>query len=274
MNQSKLQGKRNRFKAGLSLIELLIVVTILSLLIIGGLRGYFLHLVKARDATRKDDLNRLKVVFTEYLGDYGCFPTFDTLENCGGDELIPYLDSIPCDPVGQAPYYLDVDPAVTCPRQYRVLATLEMKSDPVITSLHCDGAEGCGGTGLESYNYGVADGVPVGNVDYLGREGGGVSPTTPPAPTSPPVPGLPTPTPVPTSTPIPVLPTVTPAPTVAPVPTSTPAPTITPPSGPYTHCCPTGSTQCNSYNPGGGGICDGIPYVDLESCRIDNNGCS
>jgi len=240
----------------MTLIEILIVVTILSLLVIGGLRSYYIHLAKARDATRKNDLNKIKVAFTEYLGDYGCFPTLDILSNCGGDELAPYLEKVPCDPLNQESYALDVDGEVTCPRQYRVLTTLEIDTDPVIESLHCDGEDGCGGDGFESYNYGVADGVPVGNVDYIGRDdGGGTGPTSTPTPAVAPGETTPTPThtptPTPTSTPVPGAPTPTPEPV-------------------YTHCCPAIGVNCNIYDPNAGGNCDGgTLYTSQEACDAD-----
>jgi len=255
IDRSKLLKKFNYFKNGFSLVEILVVVAILSLLILGGIRGYLLHLAKARDATRKSDLNEIKVAFTDYLGDNGCFPTYEILTNCGGNDLVPYLDKIPCDPKTMQPYYLDVDTEVACPRHYRVLATLEINNDPVIAVLHCDGEAGCGGNGLETYNYGVADGVPVGNIEYLGRDGGGVVPTATPQPTNTPAPGLPTATPGPTSTPTPV------------------PPTPTPPSEPYTHCCPKFGDHCQNYDPGAGSCDGGLLYTSLTACQEADNGC-
>ena|GEM_PF-1458816 len=259
IDRSKVSQRHKLFQSGLSVIELLIVVSILSLLIIGGLRGYFINLSKARDATRKSDLNMIKVAFTDYLGDYGCFPDLDILENCGGDELAPYLDEIPCDPSTFEPYQVDVDPDTICPRHYRVLTVLERDNDPVIAELHCDGEDGCGGEGLEEFNYGVADGVPVGDIDYVGgdEDGGedGLSPSATPVPTSVPAPGDPTSTP----TTVPAPPTSTPTPGG---PTAIPTPTPV-----YTHCCPHSNTICNDFIPGESNCDDGDLFTSHDACK-------
>jgi len=134
----------------------------------------------------------------------------------------------------------------------------------VIAELHCDGEDGCGGEGLEEFNYGVADGVPVGDIDYVGGDddGGqdGLSPSATPVPTSTSAPGMPTSTPAPSSTPIP--PTSTPGGPTA-IPTPTPI---------YTHCCPYSNFSCNDYIPGES-ECIGDLFTNLAACRA-SEGCN
>ncbi len=140
---------------GFSLIELVIVMAILAILLIISMMGWRRQMEKARDAQRKEDLQRISIAFEEYFSDFGCYPAADILNNCGGDELAPYLDKIPCDPVTREPYQYIVDednPA--CFESYKILAMMANDDDPGIAGLGCDSELGCGYDG--AYNYGVS----------------------------------------------------------------------------------------------------------------------
>lgn len=171
---------------GFSMIELLIVVAILVILMLMALFLFPKQLEKARDAQRKNDLQKIKISFEDFFNDNGCYPSVTVLENCGGvspavHELSPYLQKIPCDPKDQSYYvYLPHDSsggAGTC-NGFRVWANLEINDDPAIADLHCDSANACGaffyfqsalGDLASEYNYGVSEGVPV----LAGEYGGG-----------------------------------------------------------------------------------------------------
>ena len=268
---------------GLSLVEVLIVVAIVAILIIAGIGMYLRQLEKARDSQRKSDLDKIKIAFAEYYGDNDCFPVDGALLNCKSEELKPYLREIPCDPSTEQPYRYDIEMGALCPNRYRVLTTLEIKSDPVITEVHCDGPDGCG-VGLEEYNYGISDGVPVGLGEILG---GGDTPANTPTPTPTLDPSGPTSTPINTPTPTSMsaptntptsspIPSNTPTPTLPASPTNTPANTPTPTSTPFptpggteNYCC---ASVCNvwdhiSYCPGG-------VYDTLLGCISSPNACS
>lgn len=172
---SNFKFKKNN---GFTLIELLIIVAILAILIIMSLTLVPQQLAKARDGERKSDLQKIKIAFENYHNDNGCYPPSTVLQNCGGSsplehELSPYLQDIPCDPKDESYYlYLPYDStggAGTCDG-FRVWSKLEKTDDPVITSLSCNGATGCGafayfeaeiGNDAIGYNYGVSEGVPV-----------------------------------------------------------------------------------------------------------------
>jgi len=184
-----------RRQAGLTLIELLIVIAIIAVLIIVGWMSWRNQFNKAKDADRKDDLQRLSIAFEEYFNDYECYPPADILQNCGGDELSPYLESIPCDPVTDTAYcYISDD---LCPRSFRILTSLDNTNDPIITKLQCHGEAYCGyerpdcaTAEQEGYNYGVTST----NVPLLNPE---VSPPPGSPPPGSPPPGSPDPTPPP-----------------------------------------------------------------------------
>jgi len=156
--------------SGLTLIELLIVIAILAILLLIGLMTWRNQFNKAKDASRKDDLQRITIAFEEYFNDNECYPPTDILDNCEGDELSPYLESIPCDPLSHTPYCYIPDITIpTCPRYYRVFSSLDYTDDPIIAKLKCHGDEYCGyetackADAIQSgYNYGVSSlNVPV-----------------------------------------------------------------------------------------------------------------
>lgn len=156
---------------GFTLIELLIVFAILVALLLLGWFAWRTQLDKARDAQRKDNLERLSVAFEDYYNDHQCYPPSDIVSICQGSELEPYLYSIPCDPVYKTPYCYVHDPDnLDCGQSFKILAPLANQSDPIIAKLFCHGDESCGydpvcetATGTDaSFNYGVGSGnVPI-----------------------------------------------------------------------------------------------------------------
>jgi len=159
------QKPEKKWQKGITMIELLIVVTIILILMVALYRTIGRDTNKARDADRKADLKEIKVAFESYYNDNNCYPDAGVLENCGSAELSPYLRTIPCDKIGQAYLYLPVANAdgPTC-GGYRVLTQLVILNDPMIEQVGCPG--GCGGipAGIdhpETYNYGIAEGVSL-----------------------------------------------------------------------------------------------------------------
>ncbi len=148
---------------GVSLIEILIVITIILalLLIYFGLRG---QLNKGRDAKRKDDLERIRVAFEDYYNDNGCYPDIAILENCGSDDLDPYLKKVPCDPATNQSYKGLVGTYIegSCYVWYKAYTFLENEDDPAISRLGLEEGETIDG---EEVNYGVSSpNVAVGDV--------------------------------------------------------------------------------------------------------------
>lgn len=170
--------RRSSSARGLSLIEVLIVVAILSILVLAGMRNVVPQLSKARDGRRKADLDVIKVAMEEYFNDNGCYPPACALSSCQ-EELEPYLKrGVPKDPSGDRPYAYVAHPqydSVLCADRdegFQVFAALEKIDDSDVAALGCVG--GCPGLSeevLESveapgepdeYVYGVSEGVPVG----------------------------------------------------------------------------------------------------------------
>lgn len=138
------------------MIELLIVIAIIAVLFILLLTVLRNQVGRGRDARRKADLEKIKIAFEEYFNDFGCYPPPDILDNCGGDELQPYMQSVPCDPfTGESYVYI---PESSCDG-FRVFTALEDDNDPSIARVGCDAPGACGfGADLD---YGVSVGVPL-----------------------------------------------------------------------------------------------------------------
>lgn len=169
-NPAKVQWQMPRkpekkTQMGVSIIEVLIVVTIMLLLMVALYRTIGNDVNKARDTDRKKALKEIKIAFENYYNDNDCYPPADALKNCGATNLAPYLAQVPCDKLGQNYLYVPVANArgETC-GGYRVLTKLTILSDPMIEQVGCP--FGCGNLpedveSPESYNYGIAEGVPL-----------------------------------------------------------------------------------------------------------------
>ena len=172
VKQQLAKKPEKKTQTGISIIEVLIVVSILLLLMVALYRTISRDVEKARDADRKKDLKDIKIAFENYYNDKGCYPPAGSLENCGSTALAPYLAQIPCDKKEQAYLYLPVNNAASQPcAGYRVLTKLAILNDPMIEQVGCP--LGCGGipVGLvddpEKYNYGIAEGVPLDQTSFV-----------------------------------------------------------------------------------------------------------
>lgn len=129
----------------MTLTELLIVVSIiafLSILVTGFLRT---QVFKGNDAKRKADINKIGIALEEYEKDNNCYP-LPSLVVCkpNNNGLTPYLNNIPCDPITKTSYFYETDGNLSCPRWYRIYASLENDKDVDYTA-------GIGNNNLYSY---------------------------------------------------------------------------------------------------------------------------
>lgn len=145
INKKKGLPRLALVEAGLTLTELLIVISIiafLAILIVAYLRS---QVFKGNDARRKADLKRIGVAVEEYEKDKNCYPLPSLLTCNPGKGLLPYLNKIPCDPVTDATYLYDYEDSV-CPRWYRIYGKLENEQDP-------DGILGIGPNSAYNFEY-------------------------------------------------------------------------------------------------------------------------
>jgi general secretion pathway protein G len=87
----KMAYKKNK---GFTLVELLVVLSILALLLTLAVPKYFTSIEKAKDATLKQDLNTLRESIDKYYADNGKYP--NTLEDLVEHK---YIRKLPVDPI-------------------------------------------------------------------------------------------------------------------------------------------------------------------------------
>lgn len=190
-------------RKGFTLVELLVVITIIGVLARVGFTFFQGTQTKARDTKRKQDIRSLSSALALYYQNNNQYIQ-STSSTCNSGDTQAFYTAIssymasgaaPKDPKNGEQYcYFSVNNGLS----YRLFAKLENCSDPEVLS-------GCVASG---YNFSIAS-------EDLALAGPTPTPTPTPIPTSIPTS---TPTPTPTQTP-------TPTPTPTPIPTPTPTPT-------------------------------------------------
>lgn len=160
----------NKNKSGFTLVELLIVMAILislAIMLIGAFNP-IANVNKARDATRKKDLNRIKIAFEEYNNDKGSYPGKSVLDdlsddnNCGSSIFTPWLVIWPCDPnENHYVIFIESDRGGTfleSPSWFKIITNLENKEDSDIPSGWYEYGDvfHLGSLGINDVNYGVS----------------------------------------------------------------------------------------------------------------------
>jgi prepilin-type N-terminal cleavage/methylation domain-containing protein len=153
-----------QLSSGFTLMELVIVVALLSILatlvFVTDLTG---SLKKARDNTRKQDLNKLTRILDDYYNDNQRYPPMNVPGNgqiagaAWGSTFTPYTSRLPKDPLSPNRwYYYQSEPLGNF---YVIYTILENDGDPDITLKGCQ--NGCGPynpLGKRLYNYVVTSG--------------------------------------------------------------------------------------------------------------------
>lgn len=163
-------------KKGFTLLELLIVVTIVTVLSIGLilLLNPKKQFDKAQDAQKSTDLDNLRKAFEDYYGDKGCYPkpsdvcfsgsyNGNPVQNlcyiCGTEPgsptLSPYLKKMPCDPTYPTKKYLYyVEGNLNCPQSFKIYTDFNTPDNQLADDVGC-GNGGCGEAPNFGYDYGV-----------------------------------------------------------------------------------------------------------------------
>jgi len=167
-------------KKGFTLMEILIVIALIMLVFLILLSNIRNQIMKAQDAQRKTDLNKIQKSLEEYYNDNETYPGDSSyLSTCGATDLAPYLPKILCDPVSKTPY-LYVLGQTTASDGYVICAKLANLSDPDIIRIGCDPVKGCGWR--LGYNYCLSSGNLA--INPKGIAGDGNGPLGTPTPTS------------------------------------------------------------------------------------------
>lgn len=140
---------------GFTLTELVIVLALIAFLVLIVIMLARRHLLKGNDARRKGDIKTIQVAVEEYEKDNDCYPLPQLVTCDPGDGLLPYLSTVPCDPITKASYYYDYE-NTGCPQWYRIYAKLENEIDEEAFSA-------CGPEGAYNY-YAASPNAPACNL--------------------------------------------------------------------------------------------------------------
>lgn len=174
MQYSRNMIKKDFLSKGVTLIELLITMGVLSVLISGMITVVdpVTQFRKARDAQRKSDLSQIQKGLEQYYQDLGRYPGMsvsneilkvDSTVIAWGSPWSPYMNILPDDPVSDSRYVYYVDEN-TNGQAYLLYANLERGSNDSQACLvsPCGswlptGAEDCGEGAVDKHcNYGVS----------------------------------------------------------------------------------------------------------------------
>lgn len=131
MKSLKLKIKNSR-RAGFSLVELLVVITIIAILSVVAYTAVGGNTIKARDSKRMQDLSTIQGALEIYFVEFGVYPNSPLISGSDTGEIPrKYLSTIPVDPKKTAGdtdisyyYYYDSDD-----KAYMIGATLENEGD-------------------------------------------------------------------------------------------------------------------------------------------------
>ena len=172
--------KRKRNISGVTLVELLVVVTILVFLMSVIIWYFRNQIFKGNDAKRKGDIHNIEVAIEEYEKDNNCYPLPSLVVCDPGTDLKPYMSKVPCDPMTDASYYYEHEDS-SCPSWYRIYTNLDNLTD--IDILGECGPDHSFNYYESSPNAPDADCVETGNggengtdEDFYGCYGGGCQP--------------------------------------------------------------------------------------------------
>lgn len=143
--------KRPQF-LGFTLVEIITILAVISGLLIFSYLNIPAIQIRARDARRKANLQKMAIAIANYEEDTNCYPI--SLPVCKSDFTengTAYLSSIPCDPETNESYVYVAEDS-DCPSWFQLYGNLEYAKDATIDKVNCQ--YGCGPDC--QFNYGVS----------------------------------------------------------------------------------------------------------------------
>jgi len=154
-----------RTRRGFTLVELLVVITIIGILASIGLSTFTSAQTKARDARRKSNLDQISRALEMYFNDYKEYPESDddgSMLDYAWDSIFQddkgtvYMVKLPKDPVSGYSYYYDAIPnADSLYTKFQIYARLENTNDISVNNKKYQDLD-CGAPSPKFCNYGVS----------------------------------------------------------------------------------------------------------------------
>ena len=139
---------------GITLIELLIVISILGIMSVSGAGLYKASLERSKDARRKADIGTIQKALELYYNDYGQYPASTASSDLCADVNHCFLKNTPTDPGAAVYYYLRGNVSGTN-QSYQLYSKLDRSDDNGVGSNQAGYSANCGGTckyGVSSAN--------------------------------------------------------------------------------------------------------------------------
>lgn len=131
MKLNKLLSKNKKKSLAFTLVELLIVISIMGILTVVVSASFKTIQMKARDAKRKSNLDSVKKALNMYFTDNGQYPVVGDIDFSDGDQFsnedIIYMKKIPVEVVNEIEEY--TYQTTDSRRSFRLFAELENGDD-------------------------------------------------------------------------------------------------------------------------------------------------
>lgn len=142
---------------GVTLIEVIVAIAIISMLAIAVLTNFSTQAAKARDATRKDDLSKMAKFLEEYFNDHQEYPSVLTMGGSGSfvqvcrNTISGYSFAFSCDPINKGVYKYTYE---STGQAFAIHTNLENTKDAAIALVGCEA--GCDPGNGGPFNFGIA----------------------------------------------------------------------------------------------------------------------